>query len=64
MNFFETIGYNSISKYYKPEKKYGTINDNCVEYKGNTDENITMEPYLENIEPYLSGMLEDHRKSG
>ena len=46
------------------KKNNGTINDNCVEYKGNADENITMEPYLENVELYLGGMLAYHRESG
>ena len=62
--FLKPIDITAYLKATNQKKNNGTINDNCVEYNGNADKNITMEPYLENVELYLSGMLAYHRESG
>ena len=50
--------------YYKPIKPVISFNDNYIEYKSNGDKNKNLSPkeYLDMIEPYLSDIINDHKK--
>ena len=50
--------------YYKPIKPVISFNDNYIEYKSNGDKNKNLSPkeYLDIIEPYLSDIINDHKK--
>ena len=50
--------------YYKPTKTKGVFNGNYIEYesKGDKDKNLSPKEYLNIIRPYLSDMINDHKK--
>ena len=52
--------------YYKPIRTKGAFNDDCVEYesKGDQDENLSPEDYLDIIKPFLRDMINNHKTHG
>ena len=52
--------------YYKLIKTKGSLNDNYIEYesKGDKDENLSLEDYLNIIRSYLRGMIDNHKAHG
>ena len=53
-----------VEDYYKPIKTNNTFNDNYIEYKsnGDTDKNLSLEEFLDMIKPYLSNIINNHKK--
>ena len=49
--------------YYKPTKTKSAFNNNYIEYKsrGDKDENLSPEQYLDMIGPYLRDMIDNHK---
>ena len=50
---------------YKPVKVNNFWNNNYIEYEGNSDRNktISVEEHLNNIRPYLKGIIDNLKKS-
>ena len=50
--------------YYKPIKIHNAFNDNYIEYQsnGDKDKTLSIEEYLDMIEPYLSNIINDHKE--
>ena len=57
--------FNGITKedYYKPIEIKSTFNGNYIEYesKGDNDDNLSLEEYLNTITPYLRDMIDNHK---
>ena len=59
------IYYDPESKdYYKPIKTNSAFNGNYIQYKssGDKDKNLSLKEYLNMIKPYLSDIINDHKK--
>ena len=48
---------------YKPKTILGTFDSKYIEQENDSDEKITIQKYLENITPYLRGMIDDLKTS-
>ena len=61
---------NNLSKQeednYKPEKIGNAFSSNYIEYKssGNKDKTLSPKDYLDEIKPYLSDIINDHKTQG
>ena len=61
---------NNLSKHeednYKPERIGNAFSRNDVEYKSNENNDKTLSPqdYLDEIKPYLSDIINDHKTQG
>ena len=53
-----------VENYYKPIIVKRVFNDNYIQYESNGDEILTNEEYLNMIEPYLVGMINDYKNEG
>ena len=57
--------FNEITKedYYKPIEIKSTFNGNYIEYesKGDNDDNLPLEEYLNTVRPYLRDMIDNHK---
>ena len=51
---------------YKPERIGNAFSSNYIEYKssGNKDKTLSPKDYLDEIKPYLSDMINDHKTQG
>ena len=52
--------------YYKPLRTGNAFNSNYIEYEGNGDKNKTLsiKKYLNQIKPYLSHIINEHKTEG
>ena len=48
----------NISKDYKPKEIAGVFDDNCIKYKSEGDEQLSIEKYLKNIIPCQCDMID------
>ena len=53
-----------VENYYKPIIVKRVFNDNYIQYESNGDEILTIEEYLNMIEPYLVDMINDYKNEG
>ena len=49
---------------YKPTVVKSGYNNNCIKYRSEGDKLLTIEEYLNLIEPYLRELLNDHKNKG
>ena len=49
---------------YKPTIVKSDYNNNYIEYRSEGDKLLTIEEYLNLIEPYLRGLINDHKNKG
>ena len=49
---------------YKPTIVKSGYNNNYIEYRSEGDKLLTIEEYLDLIEPYLRGLINDHKSKG
>ena len=50
--------------YYKTKDSNGGFNDKYIDYRSKSDENISIEQYLEKVRPCMSDMIDKFIKSG
>ena len=53
-----------MNDYYKPIKNNSAFNSNYIKYRSNEDKDKNLSPkeYLDMIKPYLSNIINDHKK--
>ena len=53
----------SVKKYYEPTKIRDSFDDNYIEYesRGDKDNNLSLEEYLNIIRPYLRDMIDNYK---
>ena len=56
--------YYYLEDYYKPIKNNSAFNGNYIQYNsnGDNDKNLSLQEYLDMIKPYLSDIINDHKK--
>ena len=56
--------YYYLEDYYKPIKTNSAFNGNYIQYNsnGDNDKNLSLKEYLDMIKPYLSDIINDHKK--